>query len=287
MAILNIDGFKLFDKGINSLALIVESYRIEECMSFFKERDIKEIVINRVHGYHLDNVDFLENFPEIEFISISEGISNMEGIYNLKKLKKLMLGGERSKIDFLNFPLLEQLIIDWSPCFLNLQSCLKLKDVSIFKYKPSSKNFKELSNIFWLEKISISQSNIESFEGLAVFNQLHELNISYCPKLVNLGSLEASVNSLSVLLMAKCKSVKNFDYVGKLKKLKVLAFNDCGSISTISFIKEIPDLESFSFVNTNIVDGDLSPCIGLKYVGFFDKKHYSHKYEQVNPGLSY
>jgi protein phosphatase 1 regulatory subunit 7 len=44
----------------------------------------------------------------------------------------------------------------------------------------------------------------------------------------------------------------------------------------------MPKLKQFMFVDTNIVDGDLSPCIGLEYSGFFDKKHYSHKFKELN-----
>ena len=31
-------------------------------------------------------------------------------------------------------------------------------------------------------------------------------------------------------------------------------------------------------IGTNIKDGDLSPCIGIKYVGFDDKRHYNMKF---------
>ena len=43
----------------------------------------------------------------------------------------------------------------------------------------------------------------------------------------------------------------------------------------------MPKLEDFRFVDTNVIDGDLSPLIRLKYAGFFDKKHYSHTREQI------
>jgi hypothetical protein len=44
-------------------------------------------------------------------------------------------------------------------------------------------------------------------------------------------------------------------------------------------------LDQFSFVETNVEDGDLSPLLELpmlRYVGTMGKKHYNYKFEQIN-----
>jgi protein phosphatase 1 regulatory subunit 7 len=56
-----------------------------------------------------------------------------------------------------------------------------------------------------------------------------------------------------------------------------LAFNKCGEIPSLSFLDDLPALESFSFVDTNIADGSLAPCLRLRFAGFLDKRHYSHR----------
>jgi protein phosphatase 1 regulatory subunit 7 len=61
-----------------------------------------------------------------------------------------------------------------------------------------------------------------------------------------------------------------------LKKLKILKLINCGDIPDLKFIKLMPELKAISFVDSNIVDGDLSHCIGLEFVGFLKKKSYSH-----------
>ena len=43
-----------------------------------------------------------------------------------------------------------------------------------------------------------------------------------------------------------------------------------------------PKLQEISFVEINVEDGDLSPCLGLDYVGFFNKRHYSHTVAEVD-----
>jgi len=44
-------------------------------------------------------------------------------------------------------------------------------------------------------------------------------------------------------------------------------------------------LDMFSFVETNVEDGDLSPLLELptlRYVGTMDKKHYNYRFEEMN-----
>lgn len=40
---------------------------------------------------------------------------------------------------------------------------------------------------------------------------------------------------------------------------------------SIGFIQKMNSLNSFRFVGTDVVDGDVAPCIGLGYAGFSDK----------------
>jgi hypothetical protein len=48
-------------------------------------------------------------------------------------------------------------------------------------------------------------------------------------------------------------------------------------------------LDFFSFVDTNVLDGDLSPLLDLpklRYVGTMDKRNYSHKMAEFNELLA-
>ena len=65
-------------------------------------------------------------------------------------------------------------------------------------------------------------------------------------------------------------------------QLEELSLTNCGENENIGFIKLMKNLKVFVFIITNVVDGDLSTCIGLRYSGFFDKKHYSHKFKELN-----
>ena len=50
------------------------------------------------------------------------------------------------------------------------------------------------------------------------------------------------------------------------------------------------NLDFFSFVETPVADGDLCPLLELprlEYVGTMDKRHYSHKCDEINTLLAY
>ena len=71
--------------------------------------------------------------------------------------------------------------------------------------------------------------------------------------------------------------MKNYKYVSLLNNLEILGFDDCGHIPLICFIGKMQSLKKFTFVNKNVLDGDLSACTNLEYVEFLDKRYYSHK----------
>jgi BspA type Leucine rich repeat region (6 copies) len=281
------EGFKIFEDKNSGRILILKSDAIRTEMDFYRKHHLDGISINKSHGFNSDNLDFLKDYPDIRHISISEGIKNFEGLYTLTGLNFLILSGKKLNINFSKFASLKELSIDWGSKIQGLDSCKNLQRLSVFKYNSRTKDFSEISELVWLKELEITQSNIVTLNGLKRFEKLEKLHFAFCPKLKYLCDLEGSRNSISSIIFKNCKSILNYDYVQQLKKLKILAFNNCGEIPSIQFIKKMSELEEFRFVNTNIKDGDLSPCLKLKYTGFFNKSHYSHTYEQLNPGIKY
>jgi len=281
MAIIEIDGFKVYSNLDGTKSIIINSDCIEECMKTYTKNHLHGVAITVHHGYKLQNIDFLSEYPGIKRLSISDGIKDINAIHYLKNLESLIVSGKNRKIDFSNFLFLKELIADWSLKFLNMDKCVQLKNLSLYNYSPRSKDCLTISNIRWLEKLIITQSTITTLNGLEKFDQLKEVEFNYCSKLNTLCCLEASKETLDTLLFDHCKSIKNHDYVMEFRNLKILAFNNGGAITSIKFIKRINSLESFRFVGADVTDGDMTPCIGLRYAAFTNKKHFSHTMDQV------
>src|SRR2546430_12411860 len=116
MSITMIEGFKVYTNSKKSI--IIDSDYVDECMQFYSENHLDGVAITTSHGYKLQNVEFLSEYPEIKHLSVSDGINDINAIHTLKNLESLIISGKNRKIDFSHFPSLTGLIADWSPHFL-------------------------------------------------------------------------------------------------------------------------------------------------------------------------
>ncbi len=280
MAIITIEGFKVYSNLDGTKSIIINSDHIEDCMQIYLENHLDGIAITTSHDYKLQNVDFLTDYPKIKRLSISDGIKNISGIHSLHSLEFLIISGKGRKVDYSCFPSLKELIADWSPYFSNIDQCRSLNRISFYNYNPKTKDCSSISNVSWIEKLEIVQSPINTLNGLEYFNQLKELQLSYCSKLETLCCIEKSKETLVSLLFDYCKSIKNPEYVTRFQNLNTLTYNN-GLLQSIKFIKKMTALKSFRFVGTDVIDGDMTPCIGLKYAGFSNKKQFSHTMEEI------
>ena len=106
---------------------------------------------------------------------------------------------------------------------------------------------------------------------------LEELELSYLSKLENIEMIIENKDKLKILSLEFCKKINCFDCIRELINLNKLTLCSCGDIPNLKFIKELKKLNNFVFLDTNIIDGNLSYCLGIDYVAFTNKKHFSHR----------
>jgi protein phosphatase 1 regulatory subunit 7 len=281
MPIITIEGFKAYKDIDGKISIVVNSSDIKGCMQIYTNHHLDGVVVSISHNYELQNIDFLADYPNIERLQISEGIKNISAIHKLHKLKYLFIAGRKREIDFSVLPLLKNLNIEWSLLLSNMDKCKSLETLILRGYNPKNKDCLSLPNVTWVERLELIESTICSLNGLEYFQKLKKLAFYYCSKLETLCCLESSNESLTYLFFDHCKSIKNHEYVTTLAHLNTLAYNDCGIIPSIKFIKKMTSLKDIRFVGTDISDGDMTPCIGLKYAAFSNKKHFSHTMEKI------
>lgn len=282
MSIIQIDGFKAYQNLDGTRSIIINSNNIDECMDCYYKNNLEGVAITNYHGYNLKDVNFLSEYQNIKSLSISESVENIEAIHSLTGLEKLSISGKKQKIDFQYLPNLKKVTLDWSTGLINLDKCKLLESLAIYSsFNPKTKDLTAISDIHWLKKLEINSSSITSFDGSENFNQLEELEFNYCPKLENISGFEKSSESLKSLIFGNCKAIKNHNFVVIFSNLNILGFNDSGVIESLEFIKKMKSLNSFRFVGSDVVDGDITPCVGLKFVNFTNKKQFTHKMEQL------
>jgi hypothetical protein len=155
------------------------------------------------------------------------------------------------------------------------------------KHKVSSfDNLPVSNNLSYLE---LNWANIKDFRGLNKFENLKRLELHYCTKIENDLGISNVNESLQYLHINQSKKFIFTNELLDLKKLRVLCLNACGPIDNLSFLKHFPNLVDFRFVDTNILDGDLTPIIEhptIRTVGFLNKRHYNLKDHQIDQELA-
>jgi hypothetical protein len=153
-----------------------------------------------------------------------------------------------------------------------------LQVLSLSHYAPAGGNLTGLPQIPLLEDLDLVQASNLTISGIDRFPGLRRITVDYFPKLVDLSLLTTFADGpLEILEFGNCPKLARHDQVRAIRSLRRLAFNKCGEIPSLSFLEDLQALESFSFVGTNIVDGDLTPCQRLQFAGFLDKRNYSHR----------
>ncbi len=262
--------------------LHVDSDRIDACLRHYREHRINWLVVNAVRGYKLLDVDFLRGHNYVTHISIVPPLSSdldLTGLDSLRELRGLM--SDAANLGSLaRFPKLESFWGTWSPR-LELSACKGLEILSLGCYKAKTGDLTTFPDLPALRELGLIQSAIGSIRGIERFRGLRKLTLAYFTKLRSVAEV-AHLPDLEDLDVHVCRKIEDHEAVRVLKKLRVLKYNDCGQMPSVAFVNEMPALEFFAFVGTNVLDGDLGPLIRLKYAGFSEKKHYSHTRKQLD-----
>lgn len=277
------EGFKILVSPEGLSVFMIDSDRVEDCICYIRKNDIRHIGINSFIGFKKADIDFLAEIPDIiEGITIAEGRWDISVINELHKLKFLgYVDNKKSIIDLSNFPGLTTLACEFSGRLLSLDTCEKLQNLTLTGFRSKDRNLTELPRLPSLIKLDLFGTNIVSFEGISRFPLLRELGLFKANHLADISALGDIKDTLTTLEFDSCRRIGSYDVLRELTNLKRLVIGNSASIPSLSFIKSLTKLEFLSFTGTDIVDGDLSPSLKIGYVGFENRRHYTHKFEDI------
>ena len=275
-----------------------------ELADFIEKKKIGTIVISTDFGdKKIVNVDFLKKIiskQNIKELYILTQIKNENAIYDFNNLNRLTLyNGSKNTVnldltllpklielrlngDFtvngLENSCLQGLMLNKSNTFKITSKCEKLEKLEVLD--SDSFSLDQIQFLLNLKELVLTQLNIKSLKGIEELKKLENIQINYCNKLIDISHIAFCLNLKKVELDA-CKKIENIESLSSLTQVQGLRIINCGSISSLKFIREMTSLKSLSFGNTNIIDGDLTECLRLDYVGTFDKKHYNIKVKDL------
>jgi hypothetical protein len=238
----------------------------------------------------ISDLSFLSKFPKFLYLEIVDqkrvNTKHLEGLSNLRGLR---LKSPGAGIDFACFPELEVFTGDWHVDNCNLACARELRRLSAWHFKPRLRDLQDLADIPRLEWLELVQTNIASLAGLETLEDLRYLDLAYTPKLESLDALASPGIEVRELSIAKAKGISAYDPIASIRRLRRLKLSSCAPMPGLKWTKGMDDLDFFSFVETNVEDGDLSPLLSLpklRYVGTMDKRHYNYKFKELNELLN-
>ena len=254
-------GFHILT-GPSPSEIWIESDRLNDCMAYYREKDMARIAVSPAMGFSLPDLEFLKDHPYVRGISLPQADRiDISGLRYLPNLEYLLVAGSNQLLDLGWFRELRELRGDWHPRLLITSASQNLRVLAIWKYRARSRDLTELAVLPALEDLAIVQSPLISIRGVGRFRTLRRLELSYLTKLESIAAItELKDGQLEILDCQKCRKISDHDAVKKVPCLRVVKFNDCGEIPSIAFLDDMPNLEEFRFVNTNVVGGTCDHC---------------------------
>ena len=155
---------------------------------------------------------------------------------------------------------------------------------NVHKFKTKHPGFYGLNGVSNAEYLEVNFSNITSFVGVGKLGRIRRLELCWCLNLVSDAGLAEVKDHLEWLHIDTSKKFSPSKDLYDLHNLKVLCLNGCSPLEDLQFLKRMPSLLDFRFVDTNVLNGDLTPLIehpSLVNAGFLDKRHYNLKARDV------
>jgi hypothetical protein len=156
-------------------------------------------------------------------------------------------------------------------------------------FKSKRKSFEDFPANGTVKYIHLSLSNVTSFKGVSVLGKVKRLELHYCLKLETDHGLSEISDSIEWLHINQSKKLSLGDELLGLSNLKVLCLNSCAPLPNLKFLDCFPQLLDFRFVDTNVLDGDLTPILRhptLCSIGTLDKRHYNMRWEDLQNSLA-
>ncbi len=190
--------------SFHQAALGLQSKRLGECIEVVRAQGLRG-VFGRFPEFTGRDVDFLEGLPDLEEVQLYDiNLADLEGLYQLPRLRFLRISGKRPPIDFGRLPTLTRLIVEHRPKDRGFDALDSLTLIHSWRYKPAQGAAFDLDLPASLGTLTIVWSPVETISSLGPLSNLRDLELARCRNLRDLGDLGANFPRLERLVVEAC-----------------------------------------------------------------------------------
>lgn len=254
----------------------------KECDDILNANKIDHIQLdaNVVRGR---DTEFLRRVPDLNSFSVlcRKGI-DLSGLRHIRRLAKLVLTGcsVYQNLDKANLNNIERLGIDaknngGEDWFLGLQN---LKELYCMSYPD--RDLVRLVSRDKLEVLSVSQGKLRSLDGIETMKHLHTLDLYGMRSLTSIRGIE-NLKALRKVELGSCRKIDSLIPLLQNIYVEDIQLENTTNIRSLRDFKDIDRLKRLVLLEgLGVEDGDMSYLLHakkLEWVGYVNKRHYSHR----------
>ncbi len=255
---------------------------LDEHIEYIQAHSIKSAIIVA------DDISFIKNCASLERIMVFPSVSAVDFDYsplyalpNVKWLQCETVYGKNeervAEIDYSRFPNLERVLVG-GVGHLNVGSAQNISVLRFYSIRKERSLVGKISSA--LRDFSITDCSVESLNGIDVAKQIFKLELQYDRSLRDISALKEVKDTLKYLEIYNCGKIDDFSVLHELSNIEVLHLMGNNKIENLSFLEKMPKLRFFK-LTMNVLDGDLSLCKKIPYVYVKNRRHYSHRNEDL------
>lgn len=244
----------------------------------------------------MPDLKMLYECPGLRKLNVSPSYNAPENfdfspLYAMEKLEFLNCDNEYgdqmqylAKIDFSKTKGLVNLWVTANKGAVNYNKIDTLKTLRIGGFKGAKSDLTDLFSSKELDTLELIECKEKSLDGIEKSEKMQCLYIHYNRSLEDISALKNVKKTLKSLCIDKCPKIKDFSVLAELENLEFLEL--CGSnlLPNLHFLGSLKNLKTFIF-DYNILDGDITPCLGISYVYCMrGRKHYNLKDKDLPKG---
>lgn len=297
-------GLRLDDREVCTSELTHRAYRAVPCdllLSVTPKNQAEALAAfrqagalgGRYQGLRVEGVtdlSFLAEFPLLLYLElVGDTRVNTPLLDGLQNLRGLYLESPGAGVDFACFPELEVFSGGWHAGHRNFARARELRRLRLRNFRPQAADLSDLAHLTRLEDLELTQTTVTSLAGLETLEDLRYLEVVTASKLASLDALASPGCGVRELTLSKAKSIPSYRPLASVSHLRRLKLSSCASMPDLRWTAGLNRLDLFTFVETDVADGDLTPLLGLprlRSVGTLDKRHYNMKCDALNETLA-
>jgi len=268
------------------LLLDIRPETLEGALEALADQGTHGDLFNGLRVTGLENLEFLRDYPSLLYLEVenvsAKGLRCIESVSNLRGLR---LDSPKAGLDFSCFAQLEEFIGDWHRDNTGIGNCGELRRLHAFGFRSAQPGLSSLADCVRLERLHLVRPGVTSLGDIDALEDLRYLDIAYAPKIADLTPLAASNVDLRELHLTNLKNISDYAPLARIRRLRRLILSRCAPMADLAWTKGMDYLDFLSFVETKVLNGDLSPLLSLpllRYAGAGNKRDYSHTDEELD-----